>query len=42
LPPDRARLLDYLNLMEERFVKVDTDDGRVCLVNKPYIVCAFP
>jgi len=42
LPPDRARLLDYLNRDEERFVKVDTPEGRVYLVNKPYIVCAFP
>ena len=42
LPPDRARLLDYLNRDTERFVKVDTPDGRVHLVNKPYIVCAFP
>ena len=42
LPPDRARLLDYLNRDEERFVKVDTPEGRVYLVNKPYVVCAFP
>jgi hypothetical protein len=42
LPPDRARLLDYLNRDEERFIKVDTPEGRVYLVNKPYVVCAFP
>lgn len=42
LRPDRARLLDYLNLTEERFVKVESPDGRVYLVNKPYIVCALP
>jgi len=42
LRPDRARLLDYLNLTEERFVKVDSTDDRVYLVNKAYIVCAFP
>ncbi len=42
LPPDRARLIDYLNLTNERFVKVDSSDGRVYLINKPYIVCALP
>lgn len=42
MPPDRARLLDYLNLTEERFVKVDTPERRVYLVNKSYIVCALP
>ncbi len=42
MPPDRARLLDYLNLTEERFVKVDTPEQRVYLVNKTYIVCALP
>lgn len=42
LRPDRARLLDYLNLTEERFVKVESPDARIHLVNKPYIVCALP
>ena len=42
LPADRARLIDYLNLSEERFVKVEAEDGLVYLVNKPYIVCAMP
>lgn len=39
LPPDRARLFDYLNLKDERFVKVYCEDGGVYLVNKSYIVC---
>ncbi len=42
LPPDRARLFDYLNLTEERFVKIEINDSNVCLVNKAYIVCVTP
>lgn len=42
LPPDRARLFDYLNLHGERFVKIYCDDGTVCAVNKAYIACATP
>jgi hypothetical protein len=40
LPPGRARLYDYLNLNDERFVKLSLDDGGICVVNKAYIVCA--
>jgi hypothetical protein len=42
LPPEGARLYDYLNLGEERFVEIHTDDGHVCLVNKSYIAYATP
>ena len=42
LPPDRSRLFDYLNLHDERFVKVYGDDGSVCVVNKAYIACVTP
>lgn len=42
LPPDRARLFDYLNLQDERFVKIACDDGSVCVVNKAYIACVTP
>jgi hypothetical protein len=42
LPPDRARLFDYLNLTEERFVKMELGDSNVCLVNKSYIVSVTP
>jgi hypothetical protein len=42
LPPDRARLFDYLNLTDERFVKVELGDGDICLVNKAYIVSVTP
>ena len=42
LPPDRSRLFDYLNLHEERFVKVYAEDGSVCAVNKAYIACVTP
>ena len=37
LPPDHARLLDYLNQPEERFIKVHMDDGLIYLINKSYI-----
>jgi len=39
MPPDHARLLDYLNLENERFVKIHLEDGKVHLINKSYIVC---
>ena len=42
LAPDRSRLFDYLNLHDERFVKVYYDDDSVCLVNKAYITCVTP
>lgn len=42
LPPDRARLFDYLNLHDERFVKIYCDDDSVCAVNKAYITCVTP
>lgn len=42
LPPDRARLFDYLNLHDERFVKIYCDDHSVCAVNKAYITCVTP
>jgi hypothetical protein len=42
LPPERARLFDYLNRTEERFVKIAGGDGDICLVNKAYIVCVKP
>jgi len=39
LPPDRSRLLDFLNLEEEAFMTIYGDDGIVCLINKAYVVC---
>jgi hypothetical protein len=42
LPSDRARLFDYLNLTDERFVKIELGDGDIYLVNKAYIVCVTP
>lgn len=38
LPPDNARLYDYLNMHEERFAEVHIEKDLVCLVNKSYIV----
>ena len=42
LPPDRSRLFDYLNLNDERFVKVHCTGGNICVVNKAYIACVTP
>jgi hypothetical protein len=42
LPPDRARLFDYLNLNGERFLKIDCSDGRTYVINKLYIMCVTP
>ncbi|MEE8303468.1 MAG: hypothetical protein V3S24_13655 [Candidatus Tectomicrobia bacterium] len=38
LPPDYARLYDYLNMPDERFTEIHTGEGIVCLINKSYIV----
>lgn len=40
LAPDRARLFDYLNNVENRFIKMLVEPGLVYLVNKAYIVHA--
>lgn len=40
LPPDRSRLIDYLNQSETRFVRIWLDDDQVCVVNKAYIIRA--
>jgi hypothetical protein len=40
LPPGSARLYDYLNLGEERFVEIHVDESTICLVNKSYITYA--
>lgn len=42
LHPDYARLSDYLNLFDERFAEIFTDDGKLWLVNKSYIVYVTP
>jgi hypothetical protein len=42
LPPEHSRLYDYLNLDQERFAEIHTEDGMVCLVNKSYIVYVTP
>ncbi|AOV16165.1 hypothetical protein BJI67_02970 [Acidihalobacter aeolianus] len=42
LPPDRGRLLDYLNVHVDRFVRIFLDDGSVALINKAYVVRAIP
>ncbi len=38
LPPDRARLFDYLNLEADRFIKLHLEGDMVCLLNKSYII----
>lgn len=37
LPPDQARLLDYLNRREENFIKIHMQEGLIYLINKSYI-----
>lgn len=40
MPRDRSRLYDYLNKVQDRFVKMHLQDQTVCLVNKNYIIYA--
>jgi len=37
LPPNHARLLDYLNRNDEAFIKVHMEDRLIYLINKSYI-----
>jgi len=37
LPAEHARLYDYLNQQENRFLKIYVTDNEVCLINKSYI-----
>lgn len=38
LPPESARLYDYLNLENELFLKIVGSDGAVSLINKTFIM----
>ena len=38
LPNDHARLYDYLNRSDTRFIRLFTDEQHVCMVNKSYII----
>lgn len=38
LPSDHARLYDYLNKAQERFIRLFTSETQVCMVNKNYII----
>ncbi|MDH5180800.1 MAG: hypothetical protein OEZ39_13105 [Gammaproteobacteria bacterium] len=38
LPPESARLYDYLNTSQQQFIRVFTGGDEICLVNKSYIV----
>ncbi len=38
LQPEHRRLFDYINLVDEHFLKLYTAEDHVCLVNKAYIV----
>jgi hypothetical protein len=42
LPPNNARLYDYLNANNERFAEFHVGGGQVCAVNKSYIACVTP
>lgn len=37
LPSEHARLYDYLNTQDSRFLKIYVTDDEVCLINKSYI-----
>lgn len=38
LHPVKARLLDYLNNADDKFIKISIEDGNTMLVNKAYII----
>lgn len=42
LPPDRQRLLDYMNVHTDRFVRIFLDGREVTLINKAYIMRVVP
>ncbi|OOG22744.1 hypothetical protein B1C78_14155 [Thioalkalivibrio denitrificans] len=42
LVPEHARLFDYVNIFEDRFVRLFMEDRLVTLVNKAYIVRVTP
>lgn len=42
LPPERARLFDYLNREKARFIRLYLSDTEVCLINKAFINYVSP
>ena len=38
LPSDHARLYDYLNQAQDRFIRLYTAESQSCMVNKNYII----
>lgn len=42
LPEDRQRLLDYMNVHTDRFVRVFLEGDEVALINKAYIMRVVP
>ncbi|APZ42121.1 hypothetical protein [Acidihalobacter ferrooxydans] len=42
LPPDRQRLLDYMNVHTDRFVRLFLEQDNVTLINKAYIMRVVP
>lgn len=42
LPADRQRLLDYMNVHTDRFVRVFLEDSGMTLINKAYIMRVIP
>jgi hypothetical protein len=41
MPPNKLRLLDYLNKTDDQFVKLHTEGGQIYLINKSYIIQAI-
>ena len=42
LPPEHSRLFDYLNILQDRFVRLYAHGNEVLLVNKAYIARVSP
>jgi hypothetical protein len=42
LPPEHARLFDYININNESFIKLHLENDEICLINKAYIVRVAP
>ena len=42
LPPERARLFDYLNREKARFIRLYLSNTEVCLINKAFINYVSP
>lgn len=42
LPPEHSRLFDYINIVDQMFIKTHLQGGEVCMVNKSYVMRITP